>query len=71
MGTYDRREAPDLTNEASPWTHVVRQIPEGASVVDLGCWDGQLLSLARDCGARRVVGVERDRAAGPGDRGQV
>lgn len=63
MGTYDRRDAPDLSNEASPWTPVVRQIPKGASVVDLGCWDGKLLSLVRERGARRVVGVERDRPA--------
>ena len=63
VGTYDRERAPDLSNEQSPWTHVVRRIPAGASVLDLGCWDGLLLALVRDRGAGRVKGVERDAQA--------
>ncbi len=60
VGTYDRQRAPDLSNERSPWTHVVRLLPKGASVLDLGCWDGLLLAAVRDRGASRVRGVERD-----------
>jgi methionine biosynthesis protein MetW len=60
VGTYDRQRAPDLSNEQSPWTHVARRIPAGASVLDLGCWDGLLLAALRDRGATRVRGVERD-----------
>lgn len=60
MGTYDRAAQPDLANEASPWTHVARAVPEGASVVDVGCYDGGLLAALAGRGARRVRGIERD-----------
>lgn len=63
VDTYDRTTAPDLRNEGIPWTHLARWVPAGASVLDLGCWDGLLLALLRDRGAGRVRGVERDPTA--------
>ena len=58
MPDYDR-SAPDLENPANAWTHVVRQVGEGRSVLDLGCWDGLLLETLAKRGCRGV-GVERD-----------
>ncbi len=63
VGTYDRQTPPDLSNEASPWTHLARLVPSGASVLDLGCWDGMLAHLVHGRGASRVLGVERDPGA--------
>jgi len=60
VDAYDRPTAPDLGNEGIPWAHFARWVPAGASVLDLGCWDGLLLALLRDRGAGRVRGVERD-----------
>ena len=59
---------------ASPATHifhghrldyhmVLSLVPPGASVLDLGCGDGELLSLLRARGHQRLVGVERDEQA--------
>jgi homoserine O-acetyltransferase/O-succinyltransferase len=38
-------------------------IPGGASVLDLGCGNGGLLSLLRDRGHRRLMGIELDESA--------
>jgi homoserine O-acetyltransferase len=38
-------------------------IPDGASVLDLGCGNGGLLSLLRDRGHRRLMGIELDESA--------
>ncbi len=38
-------------------------IPEGASVLDLGCGNGGLLALLRSRGHRRLMGIELDEAA--------
>lgn len=42
---------------------ILRLVPAGASIVDLGCGNGDLLSILRDRGHRRLLGVERDAAA--------
>ena len=39
---------------------ILRLMPEGASVIDLGCGNGELLSILRDRGHRPVRGIERD-----------
>jgi homoserine O-acetyltransferase len=39
---------------------ILRLMPERSSVVDLGCGNGELLSILRDRGHRPVLGVERD-----------
>ena len=61
MPDYDRSD-PDLGNPANAWTHVVRHVGTGKSVLDLGCWDGLLLETLGGRGCRGV-GVERDPAA--------
>ena len=59
---------------ASPETHifhghrldydlVVQMVPPGASVLDLGCGAGELLTLLRERGHEQVVGVELDEGA--------
>ena len=35
-------------------------VPAGASILDLGCGNGELLSILRDRGHERLLGVERD-----------
>ena len=35
-------------------------MPERASVVDLGCGNGDLIEILRDRGYNRLLGVERD-----------
>lgn len=66
--------APASALPASPATHifhghrldydmVVSLVPPGASVLDLGCGDGELLSLLRARGHDRLMGVERDEQA--------
>ena len=60
VGTYDRQFPDDPRNAASPWSLLALQVPVGASVLDLGCWDGELLARLRDRGAGRVRGIERD-----------
>jgi homoserine O-acetyltransferase len=42
---------------------IAELIPAGASVLDLGCGTGGLLSLLRHRGHQRLVGVERDEQA--------
>jgi homoserine O-acetyltransferase len=42
---------------------ILRLMPERASVVDLGCGNGELLSILRDRGHKPLFGVERDEAA--------
>lgn len=42
---------------------IVDLVPEGASVLDLGCGGGTLLSRLRSAGAGSLVGVELDEAA--------
>jgi SAM-dependent methyltransferase len=37
-------------------------VPEGASVLDIGCWDGAMGRYLIECRAARVDGVERDPA---------
>lgn len=39
---------------------ILRLMPEHASIVDLGCGNGDLLAILRDRGHARVLGVERD-----------
>ncbi|MDG2304985.1 MAG: homoserine O-acetyltransferase [Candidatus Binatia bacterium] len=39
---------------------ILRLLPRGASVVDLGCGDGELLSILRERGHTSLLGVERD-----------
>ena len=39
---------------------IFRLMPEGASVVDLGCGDGELLTILRERGHRPLLGVEWD-----------
>jgi len=39
---------------------VLRLMPGEASVVDLGCGNGELLSILRDRGHERLLGIERD-----------
>jgi homoserine O-acetyltransferase len=39
---------------------ILRLMPERASVVDLGCGNGELLSILRDRGHRPLLGIERD-----------
>jgi homoserine O-acetyltransferase len=66
--------APAAALPASPSTHifhghrldyhmVLSLVPAGASVLDLGCGDGELLSLLRVRGHEKLVGVERDEQA--------
>jgi methionine biosynthesis protein MetW len=57
------RDAVDLSNERSSWTHVARQVGREKDVLDLGCWDGLLLSTLRDRASCRGTGVERDPGA--------
>jgi cyclopropane fatty-acyl-phospholipid synthase-like methyltransferase len=41
---------------------IARMVDDGASVLDVGCGDGALMTLlARECGAR-ARGLERDKA---------
>ncbi len=42
---------------------ILRLMPEHASVVDLGCGNGELLSILRDRGHAPLLGVERDQHA--------
>ncbi len=42
---------------------IAELIPEGASVLDLGCAGGGLLSLLRDRGHSRLMGIELDEAS--------
>ena len=42
---------------------ILRLLPDGASVVDLGCGNGELLTILRDRGHPTLLGVERDEAA--------
>ena len=39
---------------------ILRLVPKGASIVDLGCGNGELLSILRDLGHTPLLGVERD-----------
>lgn len=39
---------------------ILRLMPERASVVDLGCGNGELLSILRDRGHAPLLGIERD-----------
>jgi homoserine O-acetyltransferase len=39
---------------------ILRLMPERASVVDLGCGNGELLSILRDRGHSPLLGIERD-----------
>ncbi len=39
---------------------ILRLVPEGSSILDLGCGNGELLSILRDRGHERLLGVERD-----------
>ena len=39
---------------------ILRMMPERASVVDLGCGNGELLAILRDRGYSRLLGVEWD-----------
>ena len=39
---------------------ILRLMPEHASVVDLGCGNGELLSILRDRGHAPLLGIERD-----------
>jgi homoserine O-acetyltransferase len=39
---------------------ILRLMPEHASVVDLGCGNGELLSILRDRGHQPLLGIERD-----------
>jgi homoserine O-acetyltransferase/O-succinyltransferase len=39
---------------------ILRMMPERASVLDLGCGNGDLLEILRDRGYNRLLGVERD-----------
>jgi len=66
--------APAAALPASPATHifyghrldyhmVLSLVPPGASVLDLGCGDGELLSLLRTRGHVNLMGVERDEQA--------
>lgn len=66
--------APSSVSPASPATHlfhghrvdydrVLELVPRGVSVLDLGCGDGELLSLLRARGHQRLMGVELDEAA--------
>ncbi|MHA7840140.1 MAG: methionine biosynthesis protein MetW, partial [bacterium] len=41
---------------------ILRLVPERASIVDLGCGNGELLSILRDRGHARLLGIERDEA---------
>jgi len=42
---------------------ILEMVPKGASVVDLGCGDGELLALLRQRGRGALLGVERDQEA--------
>ena len=42
---------------------ILRLMPERASVVDFGCGNGELLSILRDRGHARLLGVEGDEAS--------
>jgi homoserine O-acetyltransferase len=39
---------------------ILRLLPEGASVVDFGCGNGELLAILRDRGHAPLLGVDRD-----------
>lgn len=39
---------------------ILRLLPPGASVVDLGCGDGELLAILRERGHAPLLGIERD-----------
>ena len=41
---------------------ILRLVPDGASIVDLGCGNGELLAILRDRGHERLLGIERDAA---------
>ena len=41
---------------------ILRLVPAGSSILDLGCGNGELLSILRDRGHERLLGVERDAA---------
>ena len=41
---------------------ILRLMPDRASVVDLGCGNGELLSILRDRGHAPLLGIERDQA---------
>jgi homoserine O-acetyltransferase len=41
---------------------ILRLVPERASIVDLGCGNGELLSILRDRGHAPLLGIERDEA---------
>ena len=45
-------------------THILRWIRPGASVLDLGCADGEFLALLREQRDARVLGIEIDADAG-------
>jgi homoserine O-acetyltransferase len=45
------------------YDRIVELIPEGASVLDLGCGRGSLLARLRQKGHRRLVGIEYDERA--------
>jgi homoserine O-acetyltransferase len=42
---------------------ILRLMPARASVIDLGCGNGELLSILRDRGHHPVIGLERDQEA--------
>ena len=42
---------------------ILRLMPRNASVVDLGCGNGELLCILRDRGHQKLLGVERDQEA--------
>lgn len=42
---------------------ILRLLPERASVVDLGCGNGELLAILRDRGHQPLLGLERDQQA--------
>ena len=57
-----RREEPTSIFYAKriDYEMVLRLMPEGASVVDLGCGNGELLSILRERGHAPLLGVEGD-----------
>ena len=66
-GGVDAREDPPNSIFHNPqrldYHSLAELIPRGASVLDLGCGNGGLLSLLRERGHTRLMGIELDEAA--------
>ncbi|MGQ9523785.1 MAG: methionine biosynthesis protein MetW [Armatimonadota bacterium] len=62
LAMLEARNLPQGETPRGRWDHalILELIPEGASVLDLGCGSGELLASLRDTKHAFVQGVERD-----------